>query len=97
VPAERSWRTAVTQRTAVYAAFLAGIPQWVPLVLVAALVAAGLITGGPLGAVLLVVVAALAGWLAVLAWDHTPPAGRALRLLAVAAVLAVAGREALLG
>jgi hypothetical protein len=71
--------------------------MWVPLVLVAALMGAGLITGGLLGAALLVVVATLAGWLAVLSWDHTPPAGRVLRLLAIAAVLAVAGRQALVG
>ena len=86
----RSWRTGVTERTAVYAAFLGGLPRWLPLVAVAALMVGGLLLGGPPGAALLAVVAAVAGWLAVLSWDHTAPAGRLLRVLAIAVVVAVA-------
>jgi hypothetical protein len=89
------WRKTVTDRTAVYAAFLGGLPLWVPLVAVTVLVAAGLLLGGVTGAAFLVVVAALAGWLAVLGWDATPPAGRAIRVAAIGMVLAVAVRTAM--
>jgi asparagine N-glycosylation enzyme membrane subunit Stt3 len=79
----------------VYAAFLGGLPRWLPLVVVAALMAAGLLVGGVIGAVFLVVVAGLAGWLAVLSWDGTPPAGRALRLAVIVVLLVIAARQAL--
>jgi hypothetical protein len=81
----------------VYAAFLGGLPRWVPLVVVAALMAAGLLVGGVTGAVLLVAVAGLAGWLAVLGWDRTPPAGRAMRLAVIVVLLAIAARQAVRG
>jgi hypothetical protein len=79
----------------VYAAFLGGLPRWLPLVVVAALMAAGLLVGGVIGAVFLVVVAGLAGWLAVLSWDGTPPTGRALRLAVIVVLLVIAARQAL--
>ncbi|HEV7825983.1 MAG TPA: DUF6703 family protein [Mycobacteriales bacterium] len=89
---DRSWRTGVTERTAVYAAFLGGLPLWVPLVAVAAVTAAGLLLGGGAGAVLLLAVAAAAGWLAVLRWDHLTPGGRAVRVLVLTGLVALALR-----
>ena len=97
MPAERSWRATVTDRTAVYAAYLGGLPLWLPLVVVAALMAAGLLVGGVTGAVLLVAVAGLAGWLAVLGWDGTPPGGRVMRLAVIVVLLAIAIRQGVVG
>jgi hypothetical protein len=81
----------------VYAAFLGGLPPWLPLVGVAALTVAGLLVAGVLGGVLLAVVAVLAGWLAVLRWDDLPAGGRTVRVLAVVLVLVVAARKVLAG
>jgi hypothetical protein len=92
-----TWRTGVIDRTAGFAATLGRLPRWLPLVVLAALVVGGLFTGGALGAVLLVVVAAFAGWLAVLGWDHLPAGGRLLRGLVVLVLLAVAVRKLLTG
>jgi hypothetical protein len=83
----------VTGRTAVYAAFLGGLPLWVPLVAVAAVTAAGLLLGGLAGAVLLLAVAATAGWLALLRWDHLTPGGRGARVLVVTGLVALALRD----
>jgi hypothetical protein len=93
----RSWRTGVTERTAGYAAALARLPRFVPLVAVAALVVGGMFAGGVAGAALLTVVAAFAGWLAVLGWEHLSPGGRLARVLIVVALLAVAARKVLTG
>ena len=89
----RSWRTDVTRRTARYAASLGRLPWWLPLVVVSALTVGGLLSGGVVGAVLLAVVAALAGWLAVLRWEDLSAAGRLVRVLAIVVLLAgVAGK-----
>jgi hypothetical protein len=90
---ERSWRTGVARRTGVYAAFLGGLPMWLPLVAVAAVTVGGLIAGGVAGAVLLGTVAAVAGWLALLRWDHLSPGGRVVRLLVVGVLVALAVRD----
>jgi hypothetical protein len=90
---QRSWRARVTRRTAVYAAFLGGLPLWVPLVAVAALTAAGFLVGGTAGGVLLLAVAAVAGWLAVLRWDHLTPGGRLVRVVVLTGLVALALRD----
>jgi hypothetical protein len=87
---DQGWRTDVTRRTAVYAAFLGGLPRWIPLAAVVALTLGGLLADGIPGAVLLTAVAAAAGWLAMLRWDSLNPAGRLVRVLVIAVVLAVA-------
>jgi len=65
-------------------------PVWLPPVVVAVLLIAGLAVPGWLGATALVLVAAFLGWLAALSWPRLNRSGRLLRLAAVAAVLAVA-------
>lgn len=72
--------------------FLHQLPRWVlPLVLVALLIA-GMVGTGWVGAAALLVLAALLAWLAYLSWPTTPVSGRALRLGAfVVLVLLAAG------
>ncbi len=65
-------------------------PAWLPPVVLAVLLIAGLAVPGWLGAAALVLVAAFLGWLAALTWPRLAPGGRLLRLAAVAAVLVVA-------
>lgn len=73
---------------------LARLPRWVVLLATTALVLAGLFVKGPGGAVALVVVAGLVGWLLVISWSQLPPAGRVPRALLALAVLALAGWQA---
>lgn len=66
------------------------IPMLIAAVLVVAGVALGLTVSGPLGAVLLLVVAAYLGWLIYLAWPKLPRVERLMRFAAVLPLLAVA-------
>jgi hypothetical protein len=85
-----SWRARLIRKTAPVAAVLATLPRWCWFVAVAALVLGGLVLGGVPGALLLIVVAGLAAWLALLGWDSLTWSGRVSRLLAILIVLAVA-------
>ncbi len=69
---------------------LRGLPGWVPLLAVLALVLAGLYTPAAVGAALLVLVALVVGWLSYLAWPALPPAGRLVRLAAPVLLLVAA-------
>jgi uncharacterized protein DUF6703 len=72
-------RRAVTRWSAMPLVFLHQLPRWVlPLVLVALLLA-GMLGTGWVGALALIVLAALLAWLAYLSWPTTPLAGRLLR------------------
>ena len=72
------------------AAYLRYLPRWLPPLLVAALFVGGLVVHGPVGAVLLFVVAAFLAWLAMLTWPTLGAPGRAARVLAVAVLLGLA-------
>ena len=54
------------------------------------LVIAALFIPGPVGGVLLLLVAGLAAFLLVTTWDRMPPAGRAARLLVLGVILGLA-------
>ena len=72
-------RRAVTRWSATPLVFLHQLPRWVlPLTLVALLLA-GMLGTGWVGAIALLVLAALLGWLAYLSWPSTPLPGRLLR------------------
>jgi Family of unknown function (DUF6703) len=87
-------RQTAERRSAKAALYLYQLPTWVaPLVLVVFLIA-GLALRGPAGAVALVVVAGVLGWLAVLSWPQVKPGGRAGRVLAVVVMLALAAWQA---
>lgn len=66
---------------------LSRLPRIVPFLLVLVLAVAGLLTGGPVGAVLLLVLAALLGVLLYLAWPALPPQARTVRLVMVVLVV----------
>ena len=72
------------------AAYLRALPRWLPPVVIAALFVGGLAVHGWAGAVMLLVVAAFLAWLAVLSWPALQPPTRVLRVVAVAALIALA-------
>jgi hypothetical protein len=87
-------RQTAERRSAKPLLYLHQLPAWVPpLVLVVCLIA-GLAVRGPAGAVALCVVAAVLAWLAAISWPRLSLGGRFGRIVAVAAVLAIAGYQA---
>jgi len=72
------------------AAYLHHLPRWLPSALLAVLFVGGLAVRGWAGAVLLLAVTAFLAWLATLSWPALGAQGRALRVLAVAALLGLA-------
>jgi hypothetical protein len=87
-------RQSVEQRSALPLLYLRGLPRWVPPVVLAALLVAGLAVRGWGGAVALCAIAGFLSWLAFLSWPRAATAGRAGRLAAVACVLALAAYQA---
>lgn len=65
-------------------------PQWVLFLIVLGAVVGGLLLTGPLAAGLLAAVAALLGWLLLLAWPRLPESQRLVRGLSVLIVAAAA-------
>jgi len=70
--------------------FLSQLPRWVVLATVLVIVIVGLAAPGAAGAVFLVALAGLLGWLLMLAWPVLSGAGRALRIATIALVLGYA-------
>jgi hypothetical protein len=91
-PTATGLRRAVERWSATPLVYLHQLPRWVlPLALVALLLA-GMLGTGWVGAAALLVLAALLGWLAYLSWPSTPLPGRLLRLGAfIVLVLLAAG------
>lgn len=87
-------RKAAERRSAKPLLLLYQQPAWVPPLVLVVFLITGLAVRGPVGAVALCVVAAALGWLAALSWPRLSPAGQLSRLLAVAAMLAIAGYQA---
>lgn len=72
------------------AAYLHHLPRWLPPVLLAAAFVGGLAVRGWVGAALLFAVTAFLAWLAVLSWPALGVPGRAVRVLALAALVGLA-------
>jgi hypothetical protein len=87
-------RQAAEQRSAVVLLYLRGLPRWLPPVLLAVLLVAGLAVRGWGGAAALCLVAAFLGWLAFLSWPRMAAGGRLARVAAVALLLAAAAYQA---
>jgi uncharacterized membrane protein len=66
---------------------LTAIPRWLLLALVIALAVLGLLLPGWAGAIVLLVVAGLAGWLTALTWPALGPGARAARVLILLLIL----------
>jgi Family of unknown function (DUF6703) len=91
----QGYRRSVEQASLRPAAYLHHLPRWLPPVAIAALFIGGLAVPGWAGAVLLLVVAAFAGWLAYLSWPAMDGRGRVLRVAAVAVLAALAAWQAM--
>ncbi|MGB6458223.1 MAG: DUF6703 family protein [Streptosporangiaceae bacterium] len=87
-------RQAAERRSARALLYLHQLPRWLPPVVLVILLVVGLAVKGPVGAIALVAVAAVLGWLAALSWPRLTSTGRAGRMLAVVLVLAVAAYQA---
>lgn len=87
-------RQAAEQRSAVVLLYLRGLPRWLPPVLLALLLVAGLAVRGWGGALALCLLAAFLGWLAFLSWPRMAAGGRLARVAAVALLLALAAYQA---
>jgi hypothetical protein len=83
-------RQAVERRSAAPLVFLHGLPRWVPPLVVAALLIAGLAVHNVFGAVALLALAAMLAWLSAVSWPRLSPSGRLTRVGAVAVVVVVA-------
>ena len=66
------------------------LPTAVPFVVVLALLLGGLALHGPVGALLLLALAAVVGWITYLAWPALQPGARGLRALVLALLLVAA-------
>ena len=89
-PDATPFRRTVERRSAIVLVFLAKLPRAVPGLLALGLVAAGLLAPPVAGGVLLLVVAALLGWLVYLSWPAVPAQGRAIRVVVIALVIGYA-------
>ena len=87
-------RLAVQRRSAAPLLYLRQLPAWLPPLVLAGLLVAGLALRGPAGAAALCVIAAFIGWLGYLSWPRLAGPGRAGRVAAVACVLALAVLQA---
>lgn len=94
-PGASASRRAIERRSAGPLMYLYQLPRWLPAAVLVILLVVGLTVKGPVGAVALVAVAAILGWLAAVSWPRLAASGRAGRLLAIAVVLAAAGYQAI--
>ena len=83
-----SFRRKLELRLGPLVVLIARLPKIVPFALVLALVVAGLLIEGLVGALLLTLVAALLAVLLFLAWPALQPPARLVRLIVVVLVLA---------
>lgn len=83
-------RRAVERWSATPLVFLHQLPRWVLPVVLVALLLAGMLGTGWVGATALLVLAALLGWLSYLSWPTTPLPGRLLRLGAFVVLILLA-------
>lgn len=93
-PQASAARAAAERRSARTLLYLHQLPVWVPPVVAAALLVAGLAVRGPGGAVALICVTAVLGWLAFISWPRLSARGRLGRVLVVAAILGLAAWQA---
>ena len=83
-----TWRRQVERKAGPALVVVSRLPRWVPFAVVAALLIGGLAVKGVLGAVLLLVLAALLSVLLLLSWPALRQGPRAVRV-AVLAVLVI--------
>jgi hypothetical protein len=89
-PGSSGIRQSVERRSSVHLVYLRQLPAWVPPIVLAALLVAGLAVRGWIGAAALCVVAAFIGWLGYLSWPALSPPGRIGRVAVIACLLGLA-------
>jgi uncharacterized RDD family membrane protein YckC len=82
-------RRAVERFSARPLVFLTQLPRWALLAVVLGLLVSGFAVPGPIGAVLLVLVAILLGWLAYLSWPSLNATGRSGRIVALVCMVII--------
>jgi uncharacterized protein DUF6703 len=88
-PGASETRQAVERFSARPLVFLTQLPRWVLLLIVLGLLISGFAVPGLIGAIALLLVAILLGWLAYLSWPSINASGRVLRVLALACMVAI--------
>ena len=83
-------RGSIEQRSATPLLWLHQLPRWLLPVLVVALLVTGLAVAGWAGAIALFALAGVLGWLAAVSWPRLSAQGRALRVLALGVLVALA-------
>jgi hypothetical protein len=89
-PGSSGIRQSVERRSSVHLVYLRQLPAWIPPIVLAALLVAGLAVRGWIGAAALCVVAAFIGWLGYLSWPALSPPGRIGRVAVIACLLGLA-------
>jgi hypothetical protein len=69
--------------------FLHQMPRWVVLLVVLGLLISGFAVPGWIGAIALLLVGILLGWLAYLSWPSLSASGRVLRVIALACMVVI--------
>lgn len=77
-------------RSATFLLYLQNMPRWVLLVILVALLVGGLAISGVGGSVLLLILAGLLGWLALISWPALDVPGRVLRIAVLLILVAFA-------
>ena len=85
-----SFRDWLAPRSAPLLRLLARQPRWLPAAVAAGLLLGGLFAPGVAGALLLILLVVLLGWLFALSWPAVHGAPRAIRLATIAALVVVA-------
>ena len=83
-------RASIEQHSATTLLWLHQLPRWLLPVLAVGLLVTGLAVAGWVGAIALFAVAGVLGWFAALSWPRLSAQGRAMRVLAVGLLIAVA-------
>ena len=89
-PGSSGIRRSVERRSSVHLVYLRQLPAWIPPIVLAALLVAGLAVRGWIGAAALCVVAAFIGWLGYLSWPALKTPGRIGRVAVIACLLGLA-------
>ena len=87
-PGASETRQAVERFSARPLVFLHQLPRWILLLIVLGLLISGFAVPGLIGAIALLLVAILLGWLAYLSWPSINASGRVLRVIALACMVA---------
>lgn len=83
-------RQELEQRSATALLWMHQMPRWLMPLLAGALLLVGITVSGWGGAIALLAVAVMLGWLAAISWPRLPAQGRLLRVGIIGAVVAIA-------